>query len=149
MWFEQPLDDRIIAWREWRNGLENLSVEQALEEVASTWAKVPTVLHYLAPDQIDEWPNPWQLITDNVYCDLGICLGMYYTLALIEKPKIQDLQLKIYQGTEGWINLSSIDQGKYVLNYNHGTVVNMSCVEKDQLELIFSYSEIDLCNKFN
>jgi hypothetical protein len=149
MWFEQPPDDRIIAWREWRNGLENLSVEQALEEVASTWARVPTVLHYLAPDQINEWPNPWQLITDNIYCDLAICLGMYYTLALIEQPKIQDLQLKIYQGPEGWINLSSIDQGKYVLNYNHGTVVNMSCVEKDNAKLIFSYLEIDLCNKFN
>lgn len=149
MWFEQPQDDRILSWREWRNSLENLNKQDAIETVAQTWARVPTVLHYLAPDQLKEWPNPWQLITDNIYCDLGICLGMYYSLALIESPKIDDLSIQIYKGSSGWINLSSIDQGKYVLNYNHGRVVNMSCVEKDNVELIFSYSEIDLCNKFN
>lgn len=149
MWFEKPQDDRIIAWREWRNSLENLSKQDAIETVAQTWAHVPTVLHYLAPDQVEEWPNPWQLITDNIYCDLGICLGMYYSLALIETPKIDDLSIQIYKGPSGWINLSSIDQGKYVLNYNHGRVVNMSCVEKDRLDLIFDYSKIDLCNKFN
>lgn len=149
MWFEQPTDNRIIAWREWRNTLENLSVEQVVEQVASAWARVPTVLHYLAPDTIDDWPNPWQLITDNVYCDLSICLGMHYTLLLIDKPEIQDLQLNIYKGPNGWINLSSIDQGKYVLNYNHGAVVNMSHVKKDNIKLIFSYSDIDLCNKIN
>jgi hypothetical protein len=149
MWFEQPQDDRILSWREWRNSLENLSKQDAVQSVAETWARVPTVLHYLSPDQINEWPNPWQLITDNVYCDLSIALGIYYSLALIESPKIDDLTLQIYKGPNGWINLSSIDQGKYVLNYNHGRVVNMSCVEKDQIELIFSYSEIDLCNKFN
>ena len=149
MWFEQPQDDRILSWREWRNSLENLNKQDAIETVAQTWARVPTVLHYLSPDQLKEWPNPWQLITDNIYCDLGICLGMYYSLALIESPKIDDLSIQIYKGPSGWINLSSIDQGKYVLNYSHGTVVNMSCVEKDNVELIFSYSEIDLCNKFN
>ena len=149
MWFNQPQDDRILSWREWRNSLENLSKQDAVQSVAETWARVPTVLHYLSPDQINEWPNPWQLITDNVYCDLGMCLGMYYSLALIESPKIDDLTLQIYKGPSGWINLSSIDQGKYVLNYNHGTVVNMSCVKKDQIELIFDYSKIDLYDKFN
>lgn len=149
MWFEQPVDDRIIAWRSWRNNLENLSVSDIVNHVAETWARVPTVLHYLSPDQPDEWPNPWQLITDNVYCELGICLGMYYTLALIESPKLNDLTVQIYRTPDGWLNLSSVDQGKYVLNYNHGTVVNNSCVNKDQLNLVFEYSKIDLCNKFN
>jgi hypothetical protein len=149
MWFKQPTDDRIISWRKWRNDLEDLNKEDMLNHVAETWARVPTVLHYLSPDHPNDWSNPWQLITDNVYCDLGICLGMYYSLALIESLKFDDLTLQIYKGPNGWINLSSIDQGKYVLNYNHGRVVNMSCVEKDQFELIFEYSEIDLCNKFN
>lgn len=149
MWFEQPVDDRILAWRKWRNSLESLPEEDVIKCVAETWARVPTVLHYLVPDQVNTWPNPWQLITDNVYCDLGICLGMYYTLALIESPKITNLTIQIYRTPEGWLNLSSVDYGKYVLNYNHGAVVNNSCVNKDQLNLVFEYSKIDLCNKFN
>jgi hypothetical protein len=149
MWFEQPVDDRILAWRKWRNSLESLPEEDVIKCVAETWARVPTVLHYLVPDQVNNWPNPWQLITDNVYCDLGICLGMYYTLVLIESPKITNLTIQIYRTPEGWLNLSSVDYGKYVLNYNHGAVVNKSCVQKDQLDLVFEYSEIDLCNKFN
>lgn len=149
MWFERPQDDRIIAWRNWRNGLETLPREDILTHVAAVWARVPTVLHYLAPDQADEWPNPWQLVTDNIYCDLGICLGMFYTLALIESPKFNNLTLQIYKSPDGWVNLSSIDHGKYVLNYNHAAVVNNSCVQTDRLDLIFEYSKIDLCNKFN
>lgn len=149
MWYQKPIDDRIISWRAWRNDLENLSIENIVKCVAKTWATVPTVLHYLSPDQPDHWPNPWQLITDNIYCDLSICLGMYYSLALIESPEIQDLRLQIYKTSNGWINLSSINQGKYVLNYSHGNVVNKSCVQEDRLELIFDYSKIDLCNKFS
>lgn len=149
MWFDKPIDDRIIAWREWRNGLENLPLETVLNEVASAWSRAPTVLHYLAPDQVNNWPNPWQLITDNIYCNLSVCLGMYYTLALIESPNLTNLTLQIYRTPEGWLNLSSVAQGKYVLNYNHGVVVNKSCFEKDQVDLVFEYSEIDLCNKFN
>jgi hypothetical protein len=68
---------------------------------------------------------------------------------LIESPKITNLTIQIYRTPEGWLNLSSVDYGKYVLNYNHGAVVNKSCVQKDQLDLVFEYSEIDLCNKFN
>ena len=149
MWFNQPADGRILEWRNWRNSLEHLPVEQVLEEVAATWARVPTVLHYLAPDQPAEWPTPWQLVTDNIYCDLSICLGMFYTLALIETPRMRELTLQVYRSAEGWVNLSSIDRGKYVLNYDHGRVVNMSCVQKDCLKLTFEYSKIDLCSKFN
>lgn len=149
MWFEKPIDDRIIAWRSWRNDLENLSTEDALKNVAESWSRVPTVLHYLSPDQPSHWPNPWELVTDNIYCDLSICLGMFYSLALIESHEIQDLTLQIYRTPEGWVNLSSVNLGKYVLNYNHGAVVNMSCVQTDQFDLIFEYSKIDLCSKIN
>jgi len=105
-------------------------------------------MHYLAPDQISNWPNPWQLITDNLYCDLSIALGMYYSLALLDHPKITDLRLQVYKVPEGWLNLSSINQGKYVLNYNHGKVVNNSQLSISQKNLRFEYLNIDLCSKF-
>lgn len=149
MWFAQSPDNRILSWREWRNSLTQLPLDNIIEETAQSWAKVPTVLHYLAPDQIEEWPNPWQLITDNVYCDLSIVLGMHYSLALLEHPEITDLKLQVYQTPEGWLNLSLVNQGKYVLNYHHGKVVNSLHVKLDQKDLAFEYLNIDLCNKIN
>lgn len=149
MWFDQPPDNRILTWREWRNSLADLPAETVLHRVATDWGRAPTVLHYLSPDQPNDWPTPWQLIVDNIYCDLSVCLGMFYTLALIEQFRSCDLELAIYQDSNGWINLSSMDQGKYVLNYHHGDVVNMSCVQTDQMKLIFSYSKFDLYDKFN
>lgn len=149
MWFNQPADRRILAWREWRNQLEDLSAEQAVWQTAATWAKVPVVAHYLTPDQYTQWPNPWQLITDDIYCDLAISLGMFYSLAMVKSLKSIDLTLDIYRGPDGWVNLSSVDQGKYVLNYNYGTVVNSSCMDNQKLNLVYSYSKIDLCSKLN
>lgn len=149
MWFEKHSDERIISWRNWRNTLENKSVEDIVTQVAASWGRAPTVLHFLTPDTTDEWPNPWQLVTDNYYCDLGICLGMFYTLALIESPKFDNLKLEIYKTPSGWINLSSIDHGKYVLNYNCGKVVNSEHVSLDKINLIYSYSKIDLSAKFH
>lgn len=149
MWFNQSPDNRILLWRAWRDDLEKLSLDEAIEKVAHDWAQVPTVMHYLAPDNPGEWPNPWQLIADNLYCNLGIVLGMYYSLALLDNPEITDLRLQIYQTTEGWLNLSSINQGKYVLNYNHGNVVNSSQLNISQKELVFEYLNIDLFGKFN
>jgi len=149
MWFNQSPDNRIPSWRDWRNELEKLSLSEAVNKVAQDWAKVPTVTHYLAPDRIADWPNPWQLITDNLYCDLSVALGMHYSLALLEKTEITDLRLQVYRIPEGWLNLSSINQGKYVLNYNHGNVVNSSQLNISQKELVFEYLNIDLFGKFN
>ena len=150
MWFNESEDHRIVSWRKWRESLNCLPEEQILQQVAKTWSCVPTVMHLLAPDQVDSWPNPWLLITDNYYCDVAINLGIFYTLALIEGVKFDDLKIKIYQDQNGWINLSSVNQGKYVLNYSHGKIVNMSQVEKTSKEkrLLYQYSYIDLEHKF-
>lgn len=149
MWFNQPTDMRILSWRNWRQSLENKPKEDVIKEVASTWAKVPTVSHLLAPDTVDEWPRAWRLITDNYYCDLGICLGMFYSLVLIDNPVIDDIVLNIYQTDSGWINLSLIDQGKYVLNFDYGQVVNSEHAALSKLNLKYSYSKIDLLHKFS
>ena len=149
MWFNQPADLRITCWRDWRNSLENKNKEEILREVAATWAKVPSVMHFLTPDDVHNWPNAWRLIYDNYYCELGICLGMYYTLTLLETTKFNDIKIEIHKTPDGWINLSSIDQGKYVLNYSHGCVVNSQQVLKRDLNLMYEYSNIDLSNKIS
>jgi hypothetical protein len=146
MWFNEPPDRRIVSWRNWRNSLAELNADTAVEQVCKDWSRVPTVLHYLSPDQTDNWPNPWELIHNNIYCDLAVSLGMCYTFCLLG---FIDVELRIYRTDTGWSNLSFVNQGKYVLNYHYGQVVNSQCVSKDQMKLAYSYSKFDLLGKFS
>ena len=151
MWFDEPEDNRIVSWRIWRDSLVGLPKEEIINQVVETWSSVPTVTHLLAPDQVSNWPSPWQLITDNYYCDIAINLGIFYTLALLESDEFKDLCIEIYKNQNDWINLSSVDSGKYVLNYSHNKVVNRSYVEETCKEktLLYRYSYIDLEHKFS
>lgn len=148
LWHDINCRDRILKWREWRNSLADLTKGDCLKEVAITWAKAPLVNHYLIPDDIKDWPDPWTLINDNIYCDLAITLGMFYTLSLSDNPHIDNVNIEIYKSSEGWINLCSVDQGLYMLNYSPGLVVNKSTIP-NLGNPIFSYSKIDLTNKLN
>jgi hypothetical protein len=149
IWNDINCRDRILKWRKWRKTLAPLSLEDCLKEVAVTWAKAPLVNHYLIPDDIVEWPDPWNLINDNIYCDLSIALGMFYTLSLCDNPNISDnIRIEIYKSSNDWINLCSVDSGLYMLNYSSGAVVNKSTIP-NLGNPIFSYSKIDLTNKLN
>ena len=90
IWHDINCRDRILKWREWRNSLTTLTLEDCLKEIAITWAKAPLVNHYLISDDINDWPDPWNLINDNIYCDLAVTLGMFYTLTLCDNPNIPD-----------------------------------------------------------
>ncbi len=149
IWHDINCRDRILKWREWRNSLTTLTLEDCLKEIAITWAKAPLVNHYLISDDINDWPDPWNLINDNIYCDLAVTLGMFYTLTLCDNPNIPDnILIEIYKSNNDWINLCSLDQGLYMLNYNLGKVVNNSTL----LNLgkpTFIYSKIDLITKLH
>jgi hypothetical protein len=85
--------------------------------------------YYLLVDQLEDWPNPWELIYDNVYCDLAKCLGIVYTLYLTSHQP--QLEIRQYNDKEANIlyNLVWVDQGKYVLNLEHDSVVNKKHIQ--------------------
>lgn len=147
MWYNINCKDKINAWRNWRQALDNMTLNEALADVACEWAKVPTIDHYLVPEELEKWPSPWELINDNCYCDLAIALGMCYSLSL-SKHANSDIVLNIYRDYEAssWIHLCLVDNGKYVLNWNHGQVVNTPALQKSS-KLIYQYKEIDLAVK--
>jgi len=144
MWFEQPPGERIRAWRDWRLSLTTLSDDALVTRIAEDWARVPLSVHYLHPEIPEDWPNPWQLIHDNIYCELAVALGICYTFSLLNRPGIDDIALEVYDTGSSWLNLSSISQGKYVLNYNVGSVVNNEQVRLDGFKMIYRHSKFDL-----
>jgi hypothetical protein len=83
MWNLLP-SERLRYWHDFRKKISKLEKDDAIKETHHLWCYAPYVTNYLTTDQIDTWPDPWELISDNYYCDLAKALAMSYTLYLTD-----------------------------------------------------------------
>ena len=129
--FQQPAEDRLRSWREFRLSLETLPLDQALTQTAEFWAKAPFTPYYLDPDSMENWPDPWTLIFENMYCDVAKCLGIVYTMLLTEHRKNLEVEIRTYIDPKNnyEYNLAYFNQGKYILNMIDGEIVNIKHVD--------------------
>ena len=93
-------DDRLLEWRELREQLENISdLKDLLVTVDTWWQRAPLIPHYLHIDDYENWPNPWELLVENNFCELAKCLGIVYTLLVLNRndlTKITIVETKNY-----------------------------------------------------
>jgi hypothetical protein len=94
--FKTPSGQRLAIWKKFRFEINSLPVESAVCEVNEFWSKCPFIPFYLDPNDSKSWPNPWELIQENYYCDLAKSLGIIYTLHLTNHGILLDPQLRIY-----------------------------------------------------
>jgi hypothetical protein len=144
MWNEFP-SDRLRWWYNFRLNINKLPLDEAIEKTNHLWAYCPYQKYYLLIDQIDNWPTPWELIYDNIYCDLAKCLGIVYTLYLTSHQP--HLEIRQYNDKEANIlyNLVWVDKGKYVLNLEHDTVVNKKHIQSSfKLEKKITITDLKL-----
>lgn len=113
---------RLTAWNQLRNQAADLSVEQALVEINRWWFHAPWTAYHLHWDDRTEWPDPWQLLEDNVYCSLARALGIVYTITLIDRKDIQDAELTEFDSD----NLVLVCNRKYILNWDTAEIVNIN-----------------------
>lgn len=128
--FDFGPEERISEWRQFRKRIQHLDRMDMMRETAELWAKAPLVTHYLEPDNCDNWPSPWTLIADNMYCDIGTALGIFYTLFLTERFDNRDLDVVIYKDSAGFRPAVIVCE-KYALNINYRDVVNTTTLPKD------------------
>lgn len=144
MWKLKP-DDRLEHWKQCRRRISNLPVDQALLQCYDLWASAPFTPFYLEHDRPDNWPDPWQLVYENYYCDLAKCLGMLYTIHLSDHAASLNLGMRIYYDpiSRANYNLVWIDEGKYVLNFSDEGVVNKKQIPTE-LKLLREFTNVEL-----
>ena len=121
MWpltFEQ----RLHAWGVLRETVQHAPLEQVLAEVNAWWFRAPWRAYHLHWDDQSKWPDPWELLSDNIYCDLARGLGILYTITLLDRADLQDSVLA--EADQG--NLVLVQQGKYILNWDSQQVLNIN-----------------------
>ena len=91
--FNLNYEDRLEAWSEFRESLEVSN--DPLKDVIKFYGQTPEVSIHTDPWSKDSWPDPWQLILENQYCQFCIVLGQYYSLQLTERFSSSDFEIHI------------------------------------------------------
>jgi len=126
MWY-QDFSDRLGDWSDLRTSVQNLPLEQALQTINEWWFNSPWQSYYLHWDDLPSWPDPWQLLSDNVFCEVARGLGILYTLSMIDHPEIASADLVL---TDDGYNLVLVNKEIYILNWNKDTILNTHQVGK-------------------
>ena len=122
--FQLNYEARLKSWYDLRKSLEDKDIKTSCLAIDNWWQKAPLVNHYLHPNDIDNWPGPWDLLVENNYCQIARGLGMVYTLQLVGIKDI-DFCLAIDDNSEQCA-LVMVDNAKYILNYYPDTVISNS-----------------------
>jgi hypothetical protein len=120
MW-PQTFDARLASWNFLREQCQYLPIESALEDINAWWFCAPWRPYYLHWDDQNSWPNPWQLLSDNIYCEVARGLGILYTITLLDRADMAPAQLVL---TDTGRNLVLVAKEKYILNWDAGNIVN-------------------------
>jgi hypothetical protein len=120
MW-PTTFDARLAGWTQLRDHCQNLPLQSALGTVNTWWFNAPWQPYYLHWDDQSFWPDPWQLLSDNVYCDLARALGIVYTISLLDRADMAPTTLVL---TEDGSNLVQVAKEKYILNWKPDSIVN-------------------------
>jgi len=130
MW-QSHSEQRLIAWANLRNECkDNPNLESVITKIHDWWQQAPMVLRYVHTDLIDEWPDPWELIAENTYCSLAKCLGMCYTVRMLERQDIHNLCISEVNNND---YIVQVNNGLYTMNWNVDSVVNMTLEDKSKI----------------
>jgi hypothetical protein len=121
MW-PRNFSERLESWAQLRQQCSRLDSEPALIKINSWWFGTPWTAYHLHWDDQADWPDPWQLLSDNQYCPVARGLGIMYTIAMLDREDLQDARMIEYQSD----NLVLVSQEKYILNWDPDQVVNIS-----------------------
>ena len=121
MW-PRDFSERLESWAQLRQQCRQLDSEPALIKINQWWFQTPWSAYHLHWDDQQDWPDPWQLLSDNQYCPVARGLGIMYTIAMLDREDMQDAQMIEYQSD----NLVLVAQEKYILNWDPDQVVNIS-----------------------
>ena len=141
MVFDVYGNDRLVAWKEFRDKLE--TSETPFADVAELWAHAPFVEAYLDPQNPSKWPDPWHLILDLRLDDLAIALGMLYTIKLTQRfmDTKCEIHMSMLPGKKEPSYLVVIDR-EHVLNLEYRSVVGIDELSKLETSIIWAQNKI-------
>jgi len=115
-------EQRLAAWSAFRESLETSA--DPLQDTIDFYKQFPLVSIHTDPYDKNCWPDPWELIHENEYCDYCIILGMCYTLQLTTRFSGEEFEIHIGIDEGNTQQFYLLVVGDKVLGYDVDTYVN-------------------------
>lgn len=113
--FQSTYDCRLREWKNLRIISRGKSLPDLCIDIDDWWQQTPLINHHLHPLDSESWPDPWTLLSENIYCTLTRAVGICYTLLMTDIVDVHLVQAIDQQCEEH--NLVIVGGAKYVLNY--------------------------------
>ena len=137
MFEKQQYEHRLAFWAEFRNSLETAT--DPIQDVIDLYRQPPMVSIHVDAYNRELWPDPWELVHNNQYCDFSCVLGMCYSLQLTDRfnkavfeihictdGSLSTLYLlKIDDNVIGWDEKTYVKDAELPSNYASQTVYSM------------------------
>ena len=121
MW-PRTFAERLESWAQLRTQASTADAETALAAINSWWFQTPWRAYHLHWDDRLLWPDPWQLLSDDLYCPLARGLGILYTITMLDRPDLQDAVLAEVDSD----NLVLVNKKRYILNWDPEQMLNIT-----------------------
>jgi hypothetical protein len=138
MWNTITNDDCLYLWKELRNNIQILPLNDKLAAVAKFTSTMPfghRTIDYYSPW---DWPTPWEILFHGMFCVSSISLLIYYTLSLLNESDIE-----LYLVEDDDVYLLPVVNSTYVLNYELGKVITLEEISKD-IKVLKIYTSEDI-----
>lgn len=121
-WNNLQAEKRIAAWRQFRLSQQNLPLDEVVKNTVDFFSDIPIgsrTIDYYTPG---EWPDPWEILHNQQYCENTVTLLMYYTIALVAKP--EKLNIWLIDDTESRFIVPVLNES-VILNYFPRELINL------------------------
>ena len=98
----------------------DIPLQEWLLQINDWWYRAPVTARTVIWEDHQRWPDPWTLLSQDRICDLARALGMLYTVMM---PHHSTHNISLVQTDHD--NLVLVDQGKYILNWAPGQLLNI------------------------
>ena len=122
--FNKTYEQRLVIWREFRNGLELAT--DPIQEAIDFYNQAPSCLIAADPYTPSTWPDPWELLEENNYCSFVKILAICYTLQLTDVLSQASYEIHITRDNKNSATYYLLYVDDTVIGFNGETHVHRS-----------------------
>lgn len=93
--FDKTYEQRLALWRSFRENLE--TADDPIQLAIDFFKRAPQVSMAADPYTQSTWPDPWEMIKENSYCEFVKILAICYTLQLTDRFSHSHFEIHITQ----------------------------------------------------
>jgi len=120
--FDKKFEDRMSLWREFRDMLE--VCDDPIQTAIDFYNQAPATTLAIDPYTQSTWPDPWQLLEENVYCKFVKILAICYSLQLTDRLSTCKFEINITRDNKNSNTYYLLMIDNFVVGFNGDSYVH-------------------------